>query len=153
MVIPTRDQFQTAAKQRHQAARELLGSSHSPKPQVACYLNLVALECLLKARIMDQAMRPRMPPLKEVLGEKKYEQLFGSSAGHSLSLLAEESSLRRGLKAAGRDKILQGTAWKRMCSSGRPYSLRYGTEKLSTAEAQDEVTAGTEIFAAMENAR
>ncbi|MBL8634402.1 MAG: hypothetical protein JNM40_14360 [Myxococcales bacterium] len=151
-VVPTREQFSAAAKQRHEAALQLLESAKSPKPQVAGYLNVVAMECLLKARILAQAEKSRVSELRPFLGDDTYKQLFRSSEGHRLGRLAEQAALRRLLAAAGLSSLLQKKAWSRMCKDERPYSLRYGTEKLHTEEAIEEVQVGSDLLAAIENA-
>lgn len=143
MADPSEQQLFTAARQRLAAARQVIDSASSPKPQDACYLVHVAIECALKRRILQLNPRAqRISHLKPLLGDNLYQRLFASKEGHNLSLLIEKSSARRLLQAKRQERLLVGSIWTRMCDTERPYSLRYGTESISCSDADDSLSLG-----------
>jgi HEPN domain-containing protein len=147
MVDPTEAQLKTAARQRLAAARQVIDPAHAPRPQDACYLLHVAIECALKYRILETAHGPkRISQLKEVLTDQKYRQLFASSEGHNLELLVGYSCLKRFLQANGQQELLTGAAWKKMCKADRPYSLRYGTEQVALQDANVALELANELL-------
>jgi hypothetical protein len=147
MVDPDEKQLATAARLRLAAARQVVDPAHAPKPQDACYLVHVAIECALKRRILQLNPRAnRISQLKALLGDDDYQQLFASKEGHNLALLIEKSATRRLLQAQRQEQLLGGVHWKRMCDKLRPYSLRYGTESISCSDADDALTLGSTLI-------
>lgn len=147
MVDPSDKQLSTAARQRLDAARQVIDIAQAPKPQDACYLVHVAIECALKWRILQ--LYPgarRISQLKPLLGDDLYQQLFASKEGHNLSLLIEKSAVKRLLQAKRQEVLLAGPVWSKMCGRDRPYSLRYGTETVSRSAANDSLTLGNELI-------
>lgn len=72
-----------------------------------------------------------------------YKELFSSKSGHDLEKLAASAQVRRVL---GSDAPKQSDAtWKRMCHPERPYALRYATEPLTSATAQEEVALACKL--------
>jgi len=127
-----------------QAARQLLGSS-AGQPQLACYLLHVALECLLKVRIMRIRGTVTLEALRKAIREEDFDRLFSGREGHRLDLLAENASLKRVLTSNRAQNLLDGPTWARMCSGLRPYSLRYGVERASRQMAEQELTLGESL--------
>jgi HEPN domain-containing protein len=109
----------------------------------ATYLAHVALECLLKANLLRRGGFENVAKLRKSL-PRVYENLFRGVAGHSIKQLADELRLHHVL--VGQDDSLTNDAcWARVCSSERPYSLRYGAEELTVKEATEDVNRAEQI--------
>ncbi len=140
------EQLRLAARVRSRAAGEVLATQPTDgRPQRACYLMHVALECSLKARILYIAGTATLEQLRRVVPEEDFRPLFEGRSGHLLGTLAERVTLRRLLEAEQKVHLLQRRPWTAMCGADRPYSLRYGCEGLSRERAEDELATGAAI--------
>jgi hypothetical protein len=92
---------------------------------------------LLKARILFRGGFESVAKLRES-HESVYSALFTSAKGHAVESLAQYLRLEQLLKAEGKSPP-EAIVWKRLSRSGRPYTLRYGSEQLSAEEAAAEV--------------
>lgn len=122
--------------ERDKAAPSLASAS-------ATYLTHVALECLLKAKLLRRGGYENVAKLKKSL-PKVYKNLFRGVAGHSIEQLSDELRLRREL-AGQSDCVTNDACWVRVCSAERPYSLRYGAEELTVTEATEDVGRAEQI--------
>jgi hypothetical protein len=95
------------------------------------------LECLLKARILFRGGFEDVDKLREKQAGV-YSALFTSAKGHAVESLAQHLRLKELLNLDGKGAP-QADIWKRLSRSGRPYSLRYGSEHLSLQDAAAEV--------------
>lgn len=136
--ISTRLQYYRAAQDHLGAASQLLDAAAQTRPQVACYLVQVGLECAFKARLLQEAEALRRP-LEDFLTPKEVYEFFRTSKGHNLSLLSQQVALRRALTSTGGLVLLSEPQWTRICQEGRPYSLRYGQETVTKEDAQSAV--------------
>ena len=137
MVNVNRDQLRHSAQTKKDAANALIGAEQ-PHPTPAVYLSHVALECALKRRILIKNRATSTDDLKRCLPEKALEALFRGHTGHDLHRLGDTASLRRYLVASGDESLLQRREWRDM-GGQRPYSLRYGIERVSPSRAADQV--------------
>jgi hypothetical protein len=128
----------------HLAESYSLAPSKKTKPAPApkalpgsiAYVSSVALECSIKSLILKGCKVADTVGLQKQ-HSKLYKGLFSGSSGHNLSLLAKAAGLARHL---GSDAPKNSDkSWARMCNSGRPYTLRYGTEVLSLTDARSEL--------------
>ena len=144
------EDLRTASTQRLAAASQVLGKQGG-KLQVSCYLVHVALECILKPRILSKARTNTIDALRRVMPAADFDALFFGRSGHALNGLAFHAALDRLLVRPGKRELLRGSGWTRMCGQDRPYSLRYGAESgLSRTEAEAELALGQAIHAEVE---
>lgn len=106
-------------------------------PASAVYLAHVALECALKAQLLSRGGCATTDDLAKKL-PKVHSTLFRSARGHDLGALACQLGLKGFVETFGKTWV-DDECWKRMASSDRPYSLRYGAETISRSTAEDEV--------------
>ncbi|MBI2893934.1 MAG: hypothetical protein HYY06_10310 [Deltaproteobacteria bacterium] len=112
-------------------------------PGSAAYLAHVALECALKARLLSRDGYASA----EALAEKQprvHAALFRSTQGHDLAALAGYLRLNAFVETQGKP-WLDDDCWKRMASSQRPYSLRYGAEPVAQASTQEEINRASAL--------
>lgn len=147
----TLDRFRLAGRGHLHGARCILrkdGPSPTPVPALApasaSYLAHVALECALKARILEQGGCTSVEELQKK-HPKVHGPLFTTKQGHDLERLAKELGVDRVLATMGK-QWWDDDCWKRLSSSKRPYSLRYGTEEVDDASVTEEVERCTEIL-------
>jgi hypothetical protein len=109
-------------------------------PTAAAYFAHVALEAALKARMLLVCGAET-----EAEFEKRGNNvaLLRSGTAHNLARLAQSAGLRRLLDATGRAPLIEDGVWARMCADDRPYSLRYGTERIDANSAEKEVVRST----------
>jgi hypothetical protein len=118
-------------------------------PGSAAYLAHVALECAIKARILCRGNCYDTEDLKKKQ-PKVFQALFASKQGHDLEMLAAKIRLEEVLKTEGqawRDDL----CWRRMSSPDRPYTLRYGAERIREAEAREDVTRTRDLLGVLCN--
>jgi len=121
---------------KESARRKLHGAEHlmeraNPLPSEGAYLASIASECSLKALLMT---RHSIQDTSEISEDHHLSECFRGKGAHNLSRIFRHL---RGFSAPG----LPGSQiWKRMTDKGRPYSLRYGEEKLSQSEAEHEIS-------------
>lgn len=151
MVHASRKQLTRIARQKIEVA-QLIGDGSVPctRPQVASYLVHVALECVLKARILLINKSEDTYQLLTRTPADTVESLFRGKSGHDLGALAAKSGLERLLAADQNEAILRGTAWLRLIGANRPYSIRYGAESLAGADATAEVDVAVRVFSIVE---
>lgn len=126
------------------SGRPLKNSKHLPQtgnagthPQLAAYLVQVGLECWLKARILFQAGVDTSDQYERKVPDSL---IFKTSRGHNLEFLSLKAELGRLLCAEGKQPtLLEDQCWKRMSKDPRPYSLRYGTDKITLSCAREEL--------------
>ncbi|MCG8556719.1 MAG: hypothetical protein MJD61_15745 [Proteobacteria bacterium] len=112
-------------------------------PASAAYLAHVALECAIKARLLYRAGCADGEDLKKKQ-PKVYDALFRRRQGHELARLAEEVRLSKLMKVEGKQWV-DDDCWKRLTTSERPYSLRYGAENIGASAAGAEVARSKEL--------
>ncbi len=137
MVNTTRDEFRHSAQTKKDAATALMSNTLA-HPVPAVYLSHVALECALKLRILIKNGAKHLDDLRRYLPENDFEALFSGTTGHDLHHLEKTAGLRRYLTATGNESLLMDTEWRSM-GGKRPYSLRYGTEKVPATDARKQV--------------
>lgn len=146
-MITTLNQFKAAAgAHMHAAATAQAAGANNTAPQrlagTIAYLANVGVECTLKSVILKGSRVANTSALqKQHL--RLYQSLFKSTKGHQLADLAIAARLSAHLGADA--PVMTDATWKRMCSSARPYSLRYGTEPLTHAEATAELALATRL--------
>lgn len=147
----TLDNFRRAGRGHLHGALRVLGSS--PKrvgsepvliPASAAYLAHVALECSMKARLLSRGGYASAEALAEKL-PKVHAALFRSIQGHDLSVLGTSLRIKNFVETCGKTWS-DDDCWKRMTSSARPYSLRYGTEPLERGTAEEEVRRASTLL-------
>lgn len=149
----TLQRFRLAGQAHVHAARALLhpppGQTAPPAlvPSSAAYLAQVALECAMKARLLFRGNFPSAERLS-LKHPKVYEELFRSRKGHDVNRLATELRLKGLLETQG-SPLANDACWNRVCSSERPYSLRYGAEHLSSVEAREDVDRASSVVEAL----
>lgn len=143
-VDPSVEQLRRAARDHLAAATQALGESGGI-PGSAAYLGHVATECNLKVRLLRWYRKPRVGAMQTALGDELFSLLFHSKDGHNLAVLAEHAGLQRLLEAERRTELLRGKVWSRMSHGDRPYSLRYGTERLARGAAGEELDVARDI--------
>ncbi len=114
-------------------------------PATAAYLAGLSLECLLKARILLRGGVESVEKLREKQSAV-YKALFTSAKGHDLNNLAGNLRLDALLASEG-TKAPKAEIWERLSHAQRPYSLRYGSEQLSSADATAEVAEVSRLHA------
>jgi hypothetical protein len=143
--------FRLASHGHRAGARVLLdtncssetGSPPAKLPSTAAYLASVSLECSIKARLLARGGFDSTDDLK-TKQPSVYKALFSSKEGHDLGRLAQSLRLSAFVKAEG--KVWHDDdVWKRMGTSHRPYSLRYGSEHLTKADAEAELKRVEEL--------
>lgn len=122
-----------AANARIAAAEQLLQGDTEDRAQIAMYLIQVALECALKARLV-QAAELAHRNLEDFLGREAYRDYFRSARGHDLNTLASEACLARALSAEGQLDLLQAHSFGEL--AGPPYPLRYGERDVHEPQAE-----------------
>jgi hypothetical protein len=137
MLNVNREQFRHSAQTKKVAAQTLLdGNSKHPYPAV--YLSHVIIECALKRRILIINNATHLNELKKKMQAEDFNALFMGATGHDLHHLHRTASLRRYLEAKGQASLLDEPEWAKM-GGQRPYSLRYGVEKLAARDAEKQV--------------
>jgi hypothetical protein len=112
-------------------------------PSTAAYLASISLECSIKARLLYRGGFENVDDL-QLKQPAIFKALFSSKHGHDLQKLADNIRLPSLVGLEG--KIWNDDdVWKRMASSGRPYSLRYGSEELTSDDAKAEVHRAREL--------
>lgn len=112
-------------------------------PASAVYLAHVALECAIKARLLERNGCASVKDL-ERKDPKAFKVLFRSTKGHDLPVLAKKIRLENFVKTYGKEWS-EDTCWERLSHSDRPYSLRYGAEEIAETEAQEDVARSREL--------
>lgn len=112
-------------------------------PGSAAYLAHVALECAIKALILYRAGCANIGDLKRK-SPKIYDQLFRTKHGHDLVRLAQEVRLSKFVGTYGK-AWADDTCWKRMTGNDRPYGLRYGSERIGTDAAKEDVSRARDL--------
>jgi hypothetical protein len=150
----TLDRFRLAGRGHLHAARAILDAAKSasrPNPALAlasaCYLVQVALECGLKARILEKGGCSTVAELKRKQ-PKVYDPLFVTKQGHDLDKLAKQLGLDRLMATMGKG-WREDACWQRLTSSERPFSLRYGTEDVDDAAATEEIERCDELLSVL----
>lgn len=87
-----RAHFRDAAQARRDSARQLL-SEGAQRPQAACYLAHIALECAMKLRILVKYGAHTVEEFERRAGQDLTSRIFHSSTGHSLAELEKASGL------------------------------------------------------------
>lgn len=128
MINASQDNLKHSAQTKKVAADALI-RDRNKHPSTAAYLLHVSLECAMKRRILIRNKVKSTAILKERLSPEVFESLFSGVTGHDLHHLAKTVSLRRYLEAHGKSTLLDNREWHKMCAP-RPYSLRYGIEKV-----------------------
>lgn len=111
-------------------------------PSSVAYVSSVALECSIKSLILKSCKVPDTATLAKHHA-KLHRSLFSGSSGHDLANLAKLAGLVRHLGSDAPTST--NPAWARMCRTGRPYTLRYGTEVLSSTDALSELRLAKEL--------
>ena len=143
MINANHKHFRHSAQSKKDAAVELVrGKRVHPGPAV--YLAHVALECALKLRILRKNKAHHTDDLKRLLPGSTFDGLFTGSRGHALHHLARTASVAQFLEAQGKSALLKKREWQRMAGE-RPYSLRYGIERVTLAEAKSQVRFGEQL--------
>lgn len=137
MINASQDDFRHSAQTKKDAACELVRGKHR-HPGPAVYLAHVALECAFKLRILRHYRTRHTSGLRRILPEQSFSELFAGAKGHDLHHLARTASIARYLIALGEPDLLKQPEWQAM-GGGRPYSLRYGIERVSAAEVKRQV--------------
>ena len=137
------DQFRHSAQTKTTAAGALV-SGNQTHFVPAVYLSHVALECALKHRILTKNNTRHIEQLKGLLNPEDFDKLFNGSTGHDLHHLAKTAALRRYLEANGQQSLLERDAWRKM-GGARPFSVRYGVERISADKARDQVQFSKEL--------
>lgn len=152
--VYTLDRFRLAGHGHLHGARCILAedtATSGPVPALArasaSYLGHVALECALKVRILEKGGYADVEELKEK-HPKVYGRLFTTKHGHDLDRLAKELGVE-GLLATMGKGWRDDECWKRLSSSERPYSLRYGIEDVDDASVTEELERCTELLDAL----
>lgn len=135
------------AAAQHIAAGVVGAQDGAMKLGSAAYLSHVAVECVLKARILYKGDCATLDDLKRKL-PRVYQELFRGVKGHDLGILAAKLNLPTLLKHEGKS-WKDDPCWKRMTSSGRPYSLRYQAHDLDPSDAKLEIGRAAEITEAV----
>ncbi len=140
----TLDNFRRAGRGHlHSACRvlERTAAGTSPQPALtpcsAAYLAHVSLECAIKARLLSRGGYVSVEALAEK-APQVHAELFRGARGHDLNVLGSHLRIKGFVETCGKPWS-DDACWKRMTASGRPYSLRYGTEPLATLAAEEEV--------------
>lgn len=149
MINASQDDFRHSAQTKRNAARELVRTKQF-HPGPAAYLAHVALECALKLRILRNNNARHADELREKLPERSFNELFTGAKGHDLHHLAGTASIKRCLAANGEADLLKRPEWQAM-GGARPYSLRYGIERVSTSDAQRQVRFADRLAALILN--
>lgn len=126
--MATQKDLRGSAQRKLEGAERLL-EGRSPLPSEAAYLATVATECALKTLLMN---KHSIRDTKEIEEGHQLEPCFGGKGGHSVGRLLDHLKDRQ-------LSTLSGELRARVTDSVRPYSLRYGEEKLEAAEAQAEI--------------
>lgn len=143
----TRKLFELASRAHLHGADVLSAAKKAPDrlPATVAYLAQVAVECGLKALLLHRAAIVDSTSARD---EQKYPRLaplFHGTSGHALDKLADEAGLSQLMRLAGRD-LARDACWQRMTSRDRPYSVRYGAEAPTAAEARAEAARAKEIL-------
>lgn len=118
-------------------------------PGSAAYLAHVAIECVVKARVLYRSGCASLEDLKRK-DPSAHETLFRGRRGHALRFLAESVRLEEILKQEGKDtSIIKDSCWTRMAHDERPYSLRYGAEAPAVDDVEQELQRAAEIVEAV----
>lgn len=126
--MATQKDLRDSAQRKLEGAERLLGGK-SPLPSESAYLATVATECALKTLLMN---KHSIRDTKEIEEGHQLEPCFGGKGGHSFDRLLVHLKDRQ-------LPSLSGDLRARVTNPVRPYSLRYGEEKLEVAEAQAEI--------------
>jgi len=150
----TLERFRLAGHGHLHGARCILEAAKTasgPVPALAlasaCYLVQVALECGIKARILERGGCTSVEELKRKQ-PKVYDPLFVTKQGHDLDKLAKQLGVDRLMATMGRG-WREDDCWQRLTSSERPFSLRYGTENIDDAVATEEVERCAELLSVL----
>ena len=138
MLNANSEQLRQSAQTKKEAAKALIigKSPHYPVP--AAYLAHVALECALKYRILVRNKAKHIEELRRRLPRSVFDGLFSGISGHDLHHLERTAGLARFLTAIGSESLLDREEW-RLMGGDRPYSLRYGCEKVPVSHASRQV--------------
>jgi len=117
----------SAQRKLEGADRLLIGQS--PLPSEGAYLASIAAECALKTLLMTHHS---IRKTEEITEGHQLRDCFAGSGGHNIDRLLHHL---RGESIPAFSENLK----ERMTSSARPYSLRYGEEKLDTNKAKAEI--------------
>ena len=113
----------------------------------AAYLAHVALECVLKARLLSRNACASAEDLQRK-HPNVYAALFSGKLGHNLQFIADKLRLPELMRVEGKPWV-DDDCWNRIASSKRPYSLRYGAEDVSSGAVEEELQRSEEIIAAV----
>lgn len=146
----TLDRFRLAGRGHLHGARCILqgdspvsGPVPAMAPASASYLAHVGLECALKARILEKGGCASVDELTKK-HPKVYDPLFTTKQGHDLDKLARDLGVEGLFRTLGKG-WREDECWKRLSSSKRPYSLRYGAEDLDDAAVAEDVARCAEL--------
>jgi len=126
--LATLKQLRDSAQRKLDGAERLL-EGDSPLPSESAYLASVAMECALKTLLM---IKNSIRDTQAIEENHQLGPCFRGKHAHNVDRLLSH------LKDADLSSI-SGDLHVRMTGSGRPYSLRYGEEKLDAGQARDEI--------------
>lgn len=137
--------LKNAARRRIQAAAALL-SDGVRYPQEACYLTHVSLECAFKAAVLEMHGKTRIADLAQTMPDALYSKLFFGTTGHDLEFLSKTACLDRKAAAAKQVSPRKDPTWPAIVASPRPYSLRYGSERVASRNASAEIALAKSVI-------
>lgn len=114
----------------------------------SAYLASVAIECTLKSLILKGFTVTDVDTFAQAQ-PRLHRALFGGKQGHALELLAASSGIRRHLGADA--PTTSNPTWRRMNHGSRPYSLRYGSEAMTTSDSVSELHLAARLHSDVEN--
>lgn len=126
--VASRNEMKDSAKRKLDGAERLLQGA-SPLPSEGAYLAAVATECALKSLLMTHHS---IRKTEEIAKGHHLEHCFTGAGAHSVDRLMHHL---KGVEIPA----MAGELRDRMTNPGRPYSLRYGEEKLEPRQAQAEI--------------
>ena len=150
----TLEKFRRSGRSHLEGARYVLNHVQDVRPGQpmlmplsAAYLAHVALECIMKARLLYRNGCASTEDLQRKY-PKVYAALFQGKRGHDLDFLSESLRLPELMKLEGKTWV-DDDCWKRIASTERPYSLRYGAEDVEASKVEQELQRAAEISTAL----
>lgn len=151
MIEWTLEKFKRAGRSHLASAEHVLNAGADGRsrirPGTAAYLAHVALECVLKARLLYRGGCASAEDLKRK-NPKVHDKWFGGKHGHNLRLLAEHLRLPGLMQTEGRPWC-DDRCWGRIASDERPYALRYGAEDVTVSHVRQELDRTSQIVDAV----
>lgn len=108
---------------------ERLLQGRSPLPSEGAYLASIASECAIKSLLMT---KHTIRDTSDIGENHQLGECFGGKGGHSIERLLHHLQ-------DDEFELLTGDLRCRITNSSRPYSLRYGEEKLEVVQARAEI--------------